>query len=37
MASETGVDRQLERFLARAGKLMSVAKAVLEINSRHIL
>ncbi|MBO1908810.1 hypothetical protein J4G37_28530 [Microvirga sp. 3-52] len=29
------MDRQLERFVARAGQLTSVAKPVLEINSRH--
>ena len=31
------MDRQLERFLARAGKLTSAAKPVLEINPRHDL
>jgi molecular chaperone HtpG len=37
VASETGIDRQLERLLARAGQLPSAAKPVLEINSRHDL
>jgi len=37
VASETGMDRQLERLLARAGQLSSTAKLVLEINPRHDL
>jgi len=37
VASETGMDRQLERLLARAGQLTSAAKPVLEINPRHDL
>lgn len=37
VASETGMDRQLERLLARAGQLKSAAKPVLEINPRHDL
>ncbi|KLK93944.1 heat shock protein 90 [Microvirga vignae] len=37
VASETGMDRQLERLLARAGQLGSAAKPVLEINPRHDL
>ncbi|MBL0406999.1 molecular chaperone HtpG [Microvirga aerilata] len=37
VASETGIDRQLERLLARAGQLPSAAKPVLEINPRHDL
>lgn len=37
VASETGMDRQLERLLARAGQLPSAAKPVLEINPRHDL
>jgi molecular chaperone HtpG len=37
VAPETGMDRQLERLLARAGQLGSAAKPVLEINPRHDL
>jgi molecular chaperone HtpG len=37
VASETGMDRQLERLLARAGQLGSAAKPILEINPRHDL
>jgi hypothetical protein len=34
---ETGMDRELERLLARAGQLGSAAKPILEINPRHDL
>ena len=37
VAPESGMDRQLERILARAGKLGSAAKPVLEINPHHDL
>ncbi|MBD2750061.1 molecular chaperone HtpG [Microvirga sp. BT688] len=37
VAPETGMDRQLERLLARAGQLGSAAKPILEINPRHDL
>jgi molecular chaperone HtpG len=37
VAPETGMDRQLERLLARAGQLPSAAKPILEINPRHDL
>jgi molecular chaperone HtpG len=37
VAPETGMDRQLERLLARAGRLGSAAKPVLEINPHHDL
>jgi molecular chaperone HtpG len=37
VAPETGMDRQLERLLARAGQLGSAAKPILEINPRHNL
>jgi molecular chaperone HtpG len=37
VAPESGMDRQLERLLARAGQLPSAAKPVLEINPRHDL
>jgi molecular chaperone HtpG len=37
VAPESGMDRQLERLLARAGQLASAAKPVLEINPRHDL
>jgi molecular chaperone HtpG len=37
VAPESGMDRQLERLLARAGKLGSAAKPVLEINPHHDL
>ena len=37
VAPETGMDRSLERLLARAGQLGSAARPVLEINPRHDL
>ena len=37
VASETGLDRQLERILARSGQAGSTAKPILEINPRHEL
>jgi molecular chaperone HtpG len=37
VAPESGMDRQLERLLARAGQLPSATKPVLEINPRHDL
>ncbi|WP_230533214.1 hypothetical protein [Microvirga roseola] len=37
VAPETGMDRQLERLLARTGQLGAAAKPVLEINPRHDL
>jgi molecular chaperone HtpG len=37
VAPEIGMDRQLERLLARAGQLGSAAKPILEINPRHDL
>ncbi len=37
VAPETGMDRQLERLLARAGQPTSGAKPVLEVNPRHDL
>jgi molecular chaperone HtpG len=37
IAPETGMDRQLERLLARAGQLGSAAKPILEINPHHDL
>jgi molecular chaperone HtpG len=37
VAPESGMDRQLERLLARAGQLGSAAKPILEINPRHDL
>ena len=37
VAPETGMDRQLERLLARAGQLGSAAKPILEVNPRHDL
>jgi molecular chaperone HtpG len=37
VAPESGMDRQLERLLARAGKLGLAAKPVLEINPHHEL
>jgi molecular chaperone HtpG len=37
VAPESGMDRQLERLLARAGQLGSAAKPVLEINPHHEL
>jgi molecular chaperone HtpG len=37
VAPESGMDRQLERLLARAGQLPAAAKPILEINPRHDL
>ncbi len=37
VAPESGMDRQLERLLTRAGQLGTAAKPVLEINPRHDL
>jgi molecular chaperone HtpG len=37
VAPESGMDRQLERLLARAGQLGSPAKPILEINPHHEL
>jgi molecular chaperone HtpG len=37
VASESGMDRQLERLLAGAGRLPEAAKPILEINPRHEL
>jgi molecular chaperone HtpG len=37
VASEHGMDRQLERLLAGAGRLNSAAKPILEVNPRHAL
>src|SRR5215204_6337957 len=37
VAPETGLDRQLERILARSGQVGSAAKPILEINPRHDL
>jgi molecular chaperone HtpG len=37
VAPETGLDRQLERILARSGRVGSAAKPILEINPRHDL
>jgi molecular chaperone HtpG len=37
VAPETGMDRQLERLLAGAGRLDAAAKPILEINPRHEL
>ena len=37
VAPESGLDRQLERILARAGQLGSAAKPILELNPRHDL
>jgi molecular chaperone HtpG len=37
VAPESGLDRQLERLLARAGQLGSAAKPILELNPRHEL
>ena len=37
VAPETGIDRQLERLLAGAGRLKAAAKPILEINPRHEL
>lgn len=35
VAPESGMDRQLEKLLASAGRLPSAAKPILEINPRH--
>jgi molecular chaperone HtpG len=35
VASELGLDRQLEKILAGAGRLQSAAKPILEVNPRH--
>ena len=37
VAPEIGLDRQLEKLLAGAGRLASAAKPILEINPRHEL
>jgi len=37
VAAEHGPDRQLERLLAGAGRIASVAKPILEVNPRHPL
>ena len=37
VAPESGLDRQLERILARAGQLGSAAKPILELNPQHDL
>ncbi|MDQ0305276.1 molecular chaperone HtpG [Ancylobacter polymorphus] len=37
VASESGPDRQFERFLAASGRLGSAAKPILEINPRHAM
>jgi len=37
VASDQGMDRQLEKLLASAGRLGSAARPVLEINPRHAL
>ena len=37
VAPEHGMDRQLEKLLAGAGRLDATAKPVLEINPRHAL
>jgi molecular chaperone HtpG len=37
VAAESGLDRQLERLLARTGQLGSAAKPILEINPHHDL
>jgi molecular chaperone HtpG len=37
VAPESGIDRQLERILARAGKVDSAAKPILELNPHHDL
>jgi molecular chaperone HtpG len=37
VAPESGLDRQLERILARTGQLGSAAKPILELNPRHDL
>src|SRR5262245_40384915 len=35
VASEAGLDRQLEKILAGSGRIQSAAKPILEINPRH--
>jgi len=37
VAPETGIDRQLEKLLASAGRLKVSAKPILEINPRHAI
>jgi molecular chaperone HtpG len=37
VAAESGMDRELERILARAGQLSAAGKPVVEINPRHDL
>ncbi|MFO1088769.1 MAG: molecular chaperone HtpG [Hyphomicrobiales bacterium] len=37
VAPESGMDRELERILARAGQLSAAGKPVLEVNPRHDL
>ena len=37
VAPESGMDRQLERILARAGQFGSAAKPILELNPHHEL
>ncbi|MBS7533333.1 molecular chaperone HtpG [Ancylobacter sonchi] len=37
VASESGPDRQYERFLAASGRLGSAAKPILEINPKHAM
>jgi molecular chaperone HtpG len=37
VAPETGIDRQLEKLLASAGRLKVTAKPILEINPRHAI
>ena len=37
VAPETGLDRQLEKLLAGAGRLKVTAKPILEINPRHAI
>jgi molecular chaperone HtpG len=37
VAPEHGMDRQMERMLAGAGRLGALAKPILEINPRHDL
>jgi molecular chaperone HtpG len=37
VAPESGLDRQLERILARAGQLGSAATPILELNPQHEL
>ncbi|MDR6955147.1 molecular chaperone HtpG [Ancylobacter sp. 3268] len=37
VASETGPDRQYERFLAASGRLGSAAKPILEVNPKHTM